>query len=97
MIVERLTARVKPGCYDELMEMLKKEKAKARDPSRIRILTPGPGPWDMIIYETVYEDRAEQDRDWEEWWSKPETAEFMKKWNQLRESGGGLEVFDIVE
>ena len=96
MIVQRLTMRAKPGHFDELLELMKAERDKV-EPGRVRILIPGQGRFDTLIYEITHKDQAESDRVWEEWRALPDTPKFFEKWDQLRDGTGGTERFDVVE
>ena len=84
MIVERISVQAKPGHRAKVLEALKAERAKMDDPNRMRILTYHTGaPWNTVVYELTSEDLAASEQSWEEWLARPDTPEFMEKWEQL--------------
>jgi hypothetical protein len=95
MFAHRLTFRVKTGHMDEALEMIKGEIAKGGAPSRVYQSYISPG--NVIIQDLEFESLAELQAFWAEWFSKPETAEFVQKWDQLVESTVTNEVWQIVE
>jgi hypothetical protein len=98
MIVQRSTWKVKVGCYDKFVELVRAEATKNRDPSyKTRIYTGNIGPFDAVAVDFEFEDLAALEKFWTEWSTKPETAEFWKKWNELVEAGGGNEVWNVEE
>ena len=97
MIVHRLTIHVKQGCMEEALKMLKAARAKLDNPNIARIYTSNIGPFNQLVEDLKFENLSEYEKFWEEWWSKPETTEFMKKWNELVETGGAGEVWNLEE
>ena len=97
MIVNRLTFRVKPGCMEEVLKMVKAERAKLDNPKMARIYTPNIGRFDLLVEDLEFENLAEFDKFWTAWGSKPETAEFMEKWETLVETGGFGEIWNLEE
>jgi hypothetical protein len=84
MIVQRISVRAKPGRRDEVVEVLKAERANLDDPSTMRVLTSNVGaPWNTLVYELTSENLADSEQGWEEWNARPETPEVFEKWLQL--------------
>jgi hypothetical protein len=97
MLVQRLTFQVKPGNQEKAVELMKESRAILDDPHGSRIYTSYIGPFDVVVYELEVENLTELDAYWAAWWSSPETAAFMEKWNALVVSGGGSEIWTLVE
>jgi hypothetical protein len=87
MIVHRLSWNVKPGYMDRFVELLKAELARTPQ-FKSRIYTSTFGTGDICAEEIEFENLAELDKFWSEWFAKPETAEFYKKFDEYREPGG---------
>ena len=97
MIVQRDTVYVKVGCMDQAIELIKAEMSKREGPPKWRILTPQFGVrTDMIVVEWEFESLAKLEEFWAVWLAKPETAEFWKRYNQLVETGGHNETWNLV-
>jgi hypothetical protein len=97
MLVQRLTFHVKSGNQEKVVKLMKESRAILDDPHGSRIYTSNIGLFNIVVYELEVENLAELDAYWEAWWSKPETAAFMEKWNALMDSGGGSEIWTLVE
>ncbi len=95
MIVERATWKVKAGCTDQAIALLKSEFAQWEG-YKWRLYTPKIGKFDMVAYEFEYENLAEYEKMWQDWYAKPETAEFDKKWYELVEPGGETEIWNLA-
>ena len=92
-LVERRTFNVKRGRLHELVELFKAEQARVGGPGRI--YTYIFGPRDVLIHEATFESEEEQKRFWEDWASQPEAREFMKKADELYETGGAIELLQL--
>ena len=82
MIVERWTWKVKPGCQDEMIKLLKALIEETGLTPRVWTFRFGPG--DIVGSDIEFE--TEEDR--QKWWrevdaSKPKAAEFAKKHHDL--------------
>jgi len=97
MIVQRNTFRVKPGKQPEIIEMMKAAHEMLGSRNRSRIYTSNIGPFQKIVNDIEFESLAQVAEYWEDWWSREETPAFMEKWNQLIESGGGAEIWNVEE
>jgi hypothetical protein len=96
MIVQRLTVKVKPGNRDAMVEMLKAARAEMENPRRMRILKPGIGvPLTTIEYELLNESVEENQKDWDEWFTKPGSQALLERWEQLVEDQ--IDVFYTIE
>ena len=95
MIVQRVTTPVKVGCMEKIVKLCKAEFVKLNNPGRWRMYTPNIGPGDILAWELEFENFAEYEKFWVEWWSHPETPEFNAKWYELVEAGGNSEVWNL--
>jgi hypothetical protein len=94
MIVQRITWNVKVGCADKCVELLKAECAKWK--VKWRIYTPNIAKMDKVAGETEFESLAELEKFWTEWFASPGTAEFWKKYNELVDTGGTNETWNLM-
>jgi hypothetical protein len=93
MIVQRFYWKVKVGCQDKFVELLKSERDKSSEGHVARFYTPNIGKYDIVAGEFEFENLAELEKFWDTWYAKPETEEYLKKSDELRESSGGTEVW----
>jgi hypothetical protein len=97
MIVQRVSARAKPGHRDELVDLLKVERGRRVDPEGMRILIRAIGPaYNTVVYELTNKNMAENEQRWQEWASRPDLAEFWQRWLQVVDDWTD-EVWEIVE
>jgi hypothetical protein len=86
MIVQRIYVKVKPGCSEALIEFLKASRARMINPENMRILKPKIGQSrNTIVYELTNKDLNENQTDWQEWLTRPETPALLERWDQLVE------------
>jgi hypothetical protein len=101
MIVQRITANVKIGCMDKLIELFKTEAAPWiatwDQPPKWRLYTPNLGKWDRLAWEVEFKNFIEYDRFWTAWLGTPEFIEYSKRWDELVETGLVNEIWDLVE
>jgi hypothetical protein len=98
MIVQRVTHHIKPGRMDEAAELLMAEKAKLGHLLTAgRVYTPNIAAINVLVNDLVFEGFAELHKFWEDWGSRPETAEFWEKWNDLTDVGGTNEIWNLHE
>jgi len=97
MIVQRMSVRAKPGHRDEVVDLLKAERARMDDPGRMRILAGGIGTaWNTVVYELTAKNVTENEQKWQEWAGRPGMAEFWQKWIQVADDWSD-EVWEIAE
>jgi hypothetical protein len=95
MIVHRSTFLVKQGAMDDLVAMMKEEAERISFPFTFRVYTPNIAPRHVLAAEWEFGSLDEYEKFWTDWSARPETAEFMEKWNQLTERGGTDEIWDL--
>lgn len=93
MIVHRFTYRVKPGRTSELVQLTLDEWKRGGSSVPHRVYVPVFGPRDQVCMEVEFADLAERKKFWDEWWNQPTTPAFVKKWNELVDSGGSEEIW----
>ena len=100
MIVQRVVWKVKVGAEDQIVEMLRPYLRDEKSPLR-RLYRPrvslGSSTFGVIVGEFEFEDLGALQRAWDQWSASEDAAEFLPKWNELVESGGGSEVWELVE
>jgi hypothetical protein len=97
MIVNRQTMIVKPGCSDEAEALAVAETKRVSFPHARRLYSSNLSPFDRLVFEAEFENLAEHEKFWAEWRASPETAAFLKKFNDLLEAGGTNEIWTLVE
>jgi hypothetical protein len=97
MIANRRTFIVKPGCWDEAVALAVAETKRVSFPHPERIYTSNIGLFDRLVYEAEFENLAEYEKYWAEWFATPEADAFLKKWNDLLEAGGTNEIWTLEE
>ena len=97
MIVQRIEFRVKIGCWEKILELVKRAKIIVGNPATIRIYTSNIGRFGILAEELEFRDLADMDRFWQEWFAKPEVPELMKEWHEVVDAGSVSEVWNLVE
>ena len=95
MIVNRRTFVVKRGCMQDLVAMVKAEQERLNVAITFRVYTPNIAPLNLVVAEWEFESLQEYEKFLADWRASPETAEFMKKWYELTESGGVNEIWNL--
>jgi hypothetical protein len=99
MIVNRRTFNVKPGCMDEILQLLRdvsKTPATGPQANSFRISTAMFGPFDVLAMESEFDDLAHYQKYWGEVFNQPHMANFMEKWVKLTAGGGSNELWEVV-
>lgn len=97
MIVNRRTFIVKAGCWDEAEALVVADTKSESFPHPRRIYSSDIGPHDRLVYEAEFENLAEYEKYWAEWFASHESVAFVKKFNDLLEAGGTNEIWTLVE
>ena len=98
MIVNRRTFNVKPGCLEEIVQLIRDVGAEiGQKPaySPIRVLTAVFGPFDVLVLETTHENMEQYQQYWIELGGEPAMVKFFEKWYTLIAGGGTNEIWDI--
>ncbi len=95
MIVNRRTFVAKRGCMEDLVAMMKAEQERLNIPSTFRVYTPRIAPFDFVAMELEFGSLEDYEKFWTDWEARPETVEFMEKFNKLTESGGTNEIWNL--
>ena len=83
---------------DQAIEHAKAEMAKLEHPPKWRAYTPQfGGTGDVFVWEMEFESLAKLEEFWASWYANPENEEFWKKYNQIAESGGNLEIWNLID
>jgi hypothetical protein len=97
MVVERWVIHVKPGHIDEVVAMLQAEREKLDDPNRVRIYVSQFGDMSRVSYEFEHESLAALEQNWNDWFARPDTPQFMERWNTHLASGDTRSVWTLAE
>ena len=94
MIVERWTVKAKQGHdRDELADLVLSElvaqKERGNYSRPFRVYTPhfSGQSFNLLILEWEYENVAERDSVWAQWFQLPTTPAYGEKWDELHEHG----------
>jgi hypothetical protein len=95
MIIQRNTSLIIPGCLDDAVAAVKAEIERVH--ANARVLTAVFGPFDQMVFEIRFENIAEHEKFWEDWFALPTTAQFYEQWPRLYRSGGTNEIWEIQQ
>jgi hypothetical protein len=97
MIVERRTYRTKLMRAQETAEFVKEiwEQIEFQNPHRIYMTAIG--PFNIVYHDIEFKDLAERQAFWAAFFARPEIPGWTKKWVELVETGGGVEILRPVE
>lgn len=101
MIVQRMTVTAKGNHAKDLMDLILSELVAQRERGNysrpFRAYSPqfSGQPSNQLIFEWEYEDIAERDRVWAEWFALPTTLAYMEKWREWTEPGYIDEIWKI--
>jgi hypothetical protein len=100
MIVDRRIHEVKLGRGADARAVLKELYAlweSKLGPITFRIYRPKVASYDMVVWESEFENLAECDRLLSEFFALPEFPPLMARWNEARQAGGTREIWNLVE
>jgi quinol monooxygenase YgiN len=101
MFIDRRTFRIRPGRMPEMIELAKAQIEPflelRKGAGSLRYLVNKVATFDTFVFESEWNSLAEWEAYWEEWRSRPETAEFGRKLAELLESGGEHQLWTVVE
>ena len=98
MIVFRLTHKVKPGCTQAVVDLLKEYREKRLNQDRTaRIYHDRLGPRYTVIWENEYENFAAYANHMAaaEWKNHPMADTFWERLNKLIDGGGTTEIWNL--
>jgi len=95
MIVERTTHKVKQGCMQELVAFLKGFTESGG--LTVRIYTDNIGPRFTVASEEEFESLAEREKLRAQRRASPDWSAFAEKYYALAETGGTIEIWDLVD
>jgi hypothetical protein len=95
MIVQRLTFTARSGRRMEAAELARAERERIGGTHRIYL--GDIGPRNDIAMEFEFAGLGEMEACWSDWFATPESATFMKKWDELLEAHRTNEIWTVVE
>ena len=99
MIAERMIVKAKENRLEELVKLIlselvaQKERGNYSRPFRAYTPKYAGQRSNTAIFEWEWEDLAERDRVWAQWWQLPTTPAYGEKWNELAEDGAIHEIW----
>ena len=101
MFVDRRVFKIKAGRMQEMIELAETQRAPFLQlrggAGALRYLANKVATFDTFVFESEWNSLAEWEAYWEEWRSRPESAEFGRKLVELLESGGEHQLWTITE
>ena len=97
MIVERRTYHVKPFCQQEAADFVMQVGEQIAFPHAYRVYIPIVGLGNVIYHELEFENFEERQAFWADFFARPEMHGWIKKWEELIESGFSNELLRPVE
>ena len=101
MIVRRQLVKAKPGCRQQVVDLVLSELAAQRErgdySGPFRVYTPrfSGQSWRQVILEWEFEDLAEHDQMFQQWFALPSTPAYMEKWHELVEPDDVNEIWNV--
>jgi hypothetical protein len=96
MLVNRFTRIVKKGHFDEAVEFIKSEIERFPTSHATRVYSGYAAPTDTLVMEFEFENLEELGKHWENWFADPESAKYREKINELTETGGDNEIWNLI-
>ena len=101
MIVNRRTFNVKPGCMEEVIELIvenirQREKSRPANVGQRRLLTAVFGPFDVLVMETENENMEQYQQYCADILKDPSMEAYFARWSQLIVGGGSNEIWEVV-
>ena len=93
MLVNRRTFIVKKGCTDDVVKLLLSVSEGSASLGVVRVYVSKIGPGDMVAWEAEFKDLDHYAKYSAEWAKSADHAPFLKKFNELVESGGVSEIW----
>lgn len=97
MIIERKTYRTKHFSEQAVAEFIRQVWNQIEFPHASRISRPIVGPYNVVYHEMEFESIAERQAFWAAFFARPEMPEWMDRWKELVETGGGTELWTLEE
>jgi len=98
MLVHRVTFELKMGADQKAIEMLKEAQTMIKAPHGVRIFNSYiGGTGSVVVYDLEFENVAELEAFWAEWFALPGTPAFMERWHELLATNSSNSVFRVVE
>jgi len=88
MVMNRFTRIIKKGHFDQAVALVKSEIERFRAPQAIRLYSGFAAPIDTLVMEFEFENLAELDKHWADWYADPESQNFRDKFDEITETGG---------
>ena len=97
MFVNRITIRVKPMRTGKVVEILKEAETIVETPHGSLTYLPYCGQQNVVKQDIKFENLAEIEEFWAEYWSNPDVLALMEGLSELVESDSKDEILRLVE
>lgn len=97
MIVDRRVFYLKFADADRAIRMAVEELNRMKWDRPSRLHRAKTGRFATLALEMEFESLAEYEKFWADWDASPESSAFQEKWNDVNETGGSHELWQIVE
>jgi hypothetical protein len=93
MIINRRIFKIKIGCMDQAIELIKAEIAATR--VKGTVYTSDLGPSDLLNMDIEFEGLGKYDEFWTGWGQSARAEDFFKVWNHLVENHIANEIWQV--
>ena len=95
MITNRRTFVAHHGQSEAAIDLLRSEARTIDWPHGLRFYSDSITTFNTVVMEADYDNLAQYEAMWNEWFSRPTTPAFFEKWIQLTQTGGKNEIFEL--
>jgi len=99
MLINRRTFNVRPGCMEEIIQLVKdigRDVGSLPSGAReTRLSTALFGPFDVLVTEVEFENMEQYQQYWNEAFSHPAATKFFETWDKLIAGGGTNEIWEV--
>ncbi len=101
MFIDRRVFKIKVGRMQEALALAKAEHVRIHqtysDLGTFRYLVGLVADFDTLVFESEWKSLADWERYWQKWGADPESMAFLQKIGATLESGGGNQLWSVVE
>lgn len=101
MFIDRRVFKIKVGHLQEALALANAERVRIQqqygDLGTIRYLIGLVADFDTLVFESEWQSLADWERFWQAWGADPASMAFLQKIGETLESGGGNQLWTVVE
>ncbi|MEZ4869381.1 MAG: hypothetical protein R3C14_49115 [Caldilineaceae bacterium] len=100
MFIDRRVFRLKPGHMPEVLALVKanhNQTLQHHSNFKARYMVGLVAGFDMLVFESEWNNLAEWEQFWPAWAAHPESGLFLQRWAELLDDGGDHQLWRVVE